>query len=247
MKKTIQKIGFTAAIFIMLTTTLFAQVQPPVPATSDNFRINVMTNINGDVNGGGLNLVLELLNNGSSDVVFAVPDGPAPTQTPALPGEPGDGDPGMPVIGVASLTRLDIPPLVEDDGQADTVPPGGPQPVNEIPLQLFGNPAVPGHSTVVISLARFPLNRGPAPQDPNEPPMNLQEPPQDSDQPTGLRPGLYLLDCQVNAIDGVAPVHAEKIIAIPLPPLPPHDNGRRPHQAQAPQQQGHGHGPNQQR
>jgi len=233
MKKKIQKIGFVLVLTIFVNVLFAEPQQPPLPQTSDDFRVNVVADSHSPMD--RLNLTLELLNNSSTEIVLS-PQEQAPDETQILPDEPADGEPNMPpIIGVARLIPLRVPPPQENEQQPETEVQEGSPMITEVPLRLLGGPVITGHSTVVISIASMPLNHGPAPEENGQEALNQEDATEENDEPMGIRPGLYLLDCGVNAIEGIAEIHAETIIRIPLPPPSPHDNGRRPNQANRPQ------------
>ena len=215
MKKTIQKMALTFVIVAMLLGPAFgAPQQPPEPQRSNDFRINVVTDKNAYVTGRQLSLVVELLNNSPLATRIQLPQSDPSTQAQ-------QGDPNLPIIiGLARLIPLRSMRSPAGD-QVDVEALDGPQAVKQVPLRLLGGRLLPGHSTVVISLANMKLVR----RRPNN------DGPQAQPQIMPLKPGLYLLDCTINKIAGVQQTHAEKIIKI-LPP--PHDNGRRPPQANKP-------------
>jgi hypothetical protein len=216
MKKTIQKMTLVFAIAVMFLSPAFgAPQQPPQQQRSDDFRINVVTSKNAYVTATKLSLVVELLNNSPMAARIQLPQpGPA--------AQAQQGDPNLPIIiGVARL--IPLRPMRSPAGdQVDVETAAGAESVKQVPLRLLGGPFLPGHSTVVISLADMRLARrrgGAGPEAEAEP------------QVRPLKPGLYLLDCTINKIAGVEKAHAEKIIKI-LPP--PHDNGKAPPHANKP-------------
>lgn len=211
-----KKIVLAFVLSLILLGNVFAQDPPPEP--SNNFRINVITEKDAYISGGRLSLVVELLNNSPRPVRIVMPEPNQPPQNE----EPNETVLRRHVIiGMARLIPLHRP-QIPDGNTAESAP----EPVKQVPLRLLGGPLITGHSTVVISAETMLLGFMPIPGTDES---AIDEDVADSEEIDliGLRPGLYLLDCEVRRIAGVQEAHAEKIIRV-LPKPKRHDNGRRP-------------------
>lgn len=236
----------------------------PVPSQADetdaiapivlrDCRVTVATNKNVYHNGEVLRLAVKLLNDSPSTVFIGVcpltlePDELAEGEVTELDQGILDGTdvdvaviPRRPrAIGYATLTRLGPSPvpleLPDPDAttNADEAPEVTMKP-KRFRLPLFGSPAVPGHSTRIISLANI-LIKGPLLEvvepEPEPEPVLAEEKPRDvvdkePDEPkeieiipavgkyVPLRPGYYLLDCRIHKICGTRLAQAQKIIRI---------------------------------
>ncbi|MHC4756442.1 MAG: hypothetical protein ACYTBP_15010 [Planctomycetota bacterium] len=216
MKTAIRTTTLTVVLLLMLTAGVFAETAAEPQPLSKDFRINVVTERSNYVSGGKLNLVVELLNN-------------SPLRTHVVLPESNDLDPNMPVIiGKARLIPLSRTRSVEDSEPNETVLVEDIRVVKQVPLKLVGGPVITGHSSVVISLASFNLVRRQETEPQAAEDIVIET---EQGEVIGIRPGLYLLDCEINRIAGVKEAHAEKIIMIRRP-RDDHDNGRRPAWAQ---------------
>ena len=240
-------VGLLAALFACIALAAEpgadgTSIVPPI--MSNDFRIEVETNGHIYHNRDVLRLAVKLLNNSPQTVFVGICPVEAAADEPAEADQIEQGfldgidvdvaivPPTPPVIGYATLTRLGPSPVPEPTLAADEKPPVQLEP-KKFRLPLFGSPSVPGHSTRIISVANI-LIAGPLLEPALKPePKPTAAAADEADTPIDiipavgkhvpLKPGYYLLECNLEKICGTGLAQAQKIIHIKpriLKPLP---------------------------